>query len=187
MRAKVQYIIPIIGLLAVACQTSDTNTAKKPQASAASAKMASATTEESKTDNPPRIEAEDMTLSGSYGVSSFSFFSNGQAISLPRSQSTSGVTGQASYTFTGAAGIHDLDVGYYKERDGGATIDVAVNGVLQGTIKIYSAGADSRPTTGSFAIKSFSVALNPGDVITLTADGNNWSHAIVDYIDLTES
>jgi len=132
-----------------------------------------------------RIEAEDLDLSGSYGISSFSISSSGQAISLPRSSSTSGLTGLASHTFAGSAGTYDLDVGYYKENDGGAIIDVAVNGVVQGTIAIYSSAADSRPTTNSFNIESYSVALNPGDVISLKAFGNNWSDAVVDYIELT--
>jgi len=132
-----------------------------------------------------RIEAEDMNLSGAYGVSSFGISSGGQAISLPRGQATSGKTGQASFTFTGVAGSYDLDVGHYKERDGGATIDVAVNGVSQGKVKIFSRGADASPTTASFAEETFPVALKPGDVVTLTAKGSNWSHAVVDYVDLT--
>jgi hypothetical protein len=132
-----------------------------------------------------RIEAEDLSLSGAYGVSSFAVASNGQGISLPRHQSSSGLTGVASHTFAGTAGSYDLDVGYYKERDGGATIKVAVNGVDQGTIYVYSKSADTSPTANSFAIRSYALVLNPGDVITLTAQGSNWSHAVVDYFELT--
>jgi len=132
-----------------------------------------------------RIEAEDLSLSGAYGVSSFSVASNGQGISLPRHQSSSGLSGVASHTFAGNAGSYDLDVGYYKERDGGATIKVAVNGIDQGTIYIYSKSADASPTANSFAIRSYALVLNPGDVITLTAKGHNWSHAVVDYVELT--
>jgi len=132
-----------------------------------------------------RIEAEDMDLSGAYGTASFSIASSGEAVSLPRHQATSGLTGVAGYTHKGAAGDYELAVAYYQERDGGSTIDVDVAGERVGKIYIYSKSAAATPSEGSLSVKTFKVALNPGDEIKLTAHGSNWSHAVVDYIELT--
>ena len=67
-----------------------------------------------------RIEAEAMTLSGDYGVRDFAGATGGKAITLPMGKSTTGKVGHATTTFSGESGLYEVELGYFKENDGGA-------------------------------------------------------------------
>lgn len=99
-------------------------------------------------------------------------------------------TGPASAggRFEGSAGIYDLTIGYFDERDGISEMEVLVNGVRvssfawdgqQGAQIVTSEGAATHVVPG--------LALAPGDLIELRGTPSGGEPLRTDYLDVTAS
>ncbi|MGP1387229.1 MAG: Ig-like domain-containing protein [Thainema sp.] len=131
------------------------------------------------TGDPLRIEAEDMTLGGSYGVEAKNFASAGEYIGL------SGPSGTASATFTGATGTYKVVVGYYDENDGKSPLTVKVGGqTLDSWVFDQSLGG-TRAEERNFVerIVAAEVTVTNGSLIELIGYQESGENARVDYIE----
>ena len=131
------------------------------------------------TGDPLRIEAEDMTLGGSYGVEYKSFASDGGMIGL------SGENGTASAIFTGATGTYKVVVGYYDENDGKSQLTVNVGGqTLDSWIFDQSLGG-TRAEERNFVerVIATEVTITNGSLIELLGVRETGENARVDYIE----
>lgn len=143
---------------------------------------------------PIKIEAEQMSLSG-YIQENNSAASGGKVISL--FTNPSGVTGlasgTASFTFNGLRGLYDLEVGYFDENDGDASITLAANGTQIAEIGFNEVTASGSPTAATFrtaTISNVSVSAATQFLITGFSDERipqqqaEWAR--VDYVQLTK-
>ncbi|MEM7766864.1 MAG: putative Ig domain-containing protein, partial [Pseudomonadota bacterium] len=120
-------------------------------------------------------EAETLDLSDNYEIETRNDASGNALI-----RALTGA-GQATGTFTGAAGTYDIDVTYFDESDGVATYQVLVNGVAVETWQ----GTGGTSGLGSAATRSFNVALDTGDTITIAGTKGGGELARIDKIEIT--
>ncbi|MDY6939024.1 MAG: GDSL-type esterase/lipase family protein, partial [Cyanobacteriota bacterium] len=130
--------------------------------------------------NPIRIEAEDMMLSG-YRLESKTFASDGGLIRLING-STSGT---ASLNFTGASGSYDVVVGYYDERDGNSEVSVSVGGNTLDTWTFDRNLVSTRAHPDNFLTRTLSTGMNvnSGDLIEIEGLLDRGEVARFDYIE----
>ena len=128
------------------------------------------------------IEAEILDLAG-YRLESNSLASGGKLLSLIGEQQEE--VGTASFNFTGATGNYTVKIGTYDENDGAATIQLARQGNVVGSI-ILDANAGSSGIANDTKVTrviAANISINQGDSFTLTGfeDGNE--HARIDFIE----
>jgi lysophospholipase L1-like esterase len=117
-----------------------------------------------------RIEAEAMQLVN-FTIESQGAASGGKGIK------TTG-TGQAAHTFSGAAGVYDLAVGYHDEHDGRGSGRLLIDGAVVGT------WAFDRDTATWLRQVFADVHLDPGDVVTIETTRHSEEYGRVDYLDI---
>lgn len=123
-----------------------------------------------------RIEAEDMTLAGATVQSSTSF-SNGSGV---KPSAPPGNTGEASFVFSGATGVYDVQVAYLKEDDGQAQHTFSI-----GAIQLDNWTASLSSSGFELAIRTLSgVTIANGDVLSITGTVTGGSHGRLDYLEL---
>lgn len=130
--------------------------------------------------DPIRFEAENMTLSGAYGIESQSFASNGGLIGL------SDLNGTASTTFTGATGTYKVVVGYYDESDGEATLTINIGGNQIDSWVFDNSPGGTRAAAKNFTLRTVATELTvkSSDLIELVGlQDPNGENARVDYIE----
>ncbi|MEL6552364.1 MAG: SGNH/GDSL hydrolase family protein [Cyanobacteria bacterium J06621_11] len=141
-------------------------------------------------DNPIRIEAEDMLLSG-YRTERFDSltFASGKAYTSLFAEG-SNEQGTASTQFSGPTGTYDIVIAYFDEDDGVSAFNVTQNNSqLQGPIQLDSWNADSTvggalPSAQSLIRRTISaVSLTSGDSIAITGIEDAGEAARVDYIE----
>ena len=131
--------------------------------------------------NPPifmdmRVEAEDMQLSAAT-IESSSAYSNGfGAKPIP----LGGNTGEVSFTFSGATGLYDIEVGYLREDDGQAEHGLYVDGQL---IDSWTAALSSSTVELASRVVA-NVQVDNGDVVKITGKVTGGSHGRLDYLEL---
>ncbi len=133
------------------------------------------------------IEAESMALSDGYAVEDNADASGGQLI---RRLDTGGQAALASTAFAGSAGVYDIEVVYFDERDGQSSLAFLLNGqVLDQWV------ADEDPTCRDCAspnertlrtrVVARGIRLAPGDELTLQGTGDYYEYARFDNISLS--
>ncbi|OAI48663.1 hypothetical protein AYO44_06785 [Planctomycetaceae bacterium SCGC AG-212-F19] len=128
-----------------------------------------------------RMEAESLTLAGSYIVEANSSASGGNLIRM----NGSGASGTATGTFNGPAGNYQVVIGYYDESDGASTFGFKLNGtqIDSWVANQNTTGSSSPDATNRFTRTVGTLSLKPGDVFTLTGLSNSGEYARFDYID----
>lgn len=117
-----------------------------------------------------RFEAENMLLVN-FTIENQGAASGGKGIK------TAG-TGQASLTFAGTAGLHDVTVGYHDEHDGQGRGRLLVDNVQ---VASWAFGRD----TATWLTRTFSgIQLDPGDTITIETTRHAGEYGRVDYLDI---
>ncbi|WP_037306756.1 Ig-like domain-containing protein [Ruegeria halocynthiae] len=131
--------------------------------------------------DPFRVEAETFDI-----VSGFVVQNNGGASGDQLLQAGSSGEQRASYTFTEAAGVYNLTLGYFDESDGQSQLSVLVNGVeVDNFIWNVDAG-DAFANASSFAERDITgVELNAGDVIEIVGTSDGGEPLRTDYFDFT--
>lgn len=126
------------------------------------------------------IEAESMNLKN-YFVNDNSSASNGKLIKL----SASGVTGNATYNFTGNSDVYDIRVWYYDENDGACTFNIYVGGVKISSWVANQNLGSADPVTVTRTNKIISgITINKGDQIKLEAIQNSQEWGRYDLIEI---
>ena len=133
------------------------------------------------------LEAEMMTLSGGYAVEDNAEASGGQII---RRLNSGGYPALASNAYAGRAGIYDIEVAYFDERDGRSSLALLLNGEL-----LDAWIADEDPTCRDCAspnertlrsrVVARDVSLSPGDELALQGTGDYYEYARFDNIALS--
>ncbi len=132
--------------------------------------------------DPIRIEAEDLTLGGSYQTESGGFASNGELIRLTNPDGT------ATTTFAGATGTYRIDVGYFDESDGEARLTVNIGGNQIDSWLFDNSPGGTRAEADNFTLRTIAteLAVTTGEAIELIGlrdpSGEN---ARVDFIEFT--
>ena len=129
------------------------------------------------------IEAEDITDLAGYRLESSSLASGGELLSLFGENQNE--VGTANFNFTGASGNYTVRIGTYDENDGAATIELAQQGELVGSIVLdQNAGSsgiaeDTRVTK----VVATNISINQGDSFSLTGFEDGGEHARIDFIE----
>ncbi|MEO1635767.1 MAG: GDSL-type esterase/lipase family protein [Cyanobacteria bacterium J06631_9] len=127
------------------------------------------------------IEAEDMLLSG------FNARADKGYIELPFTDDDTSF-GTASAQFNGTAGNFDFKVTYFDEKDGKAPFSVKVNGTVVDSWIANGSFGSTRGDSQSRTTRTISnVALNPGDIIQITAQEHLGELGRVDSLQLVAS
>ena len=122
-------------------------------------------------------EAETLSLS-TYEVENRADASGSQAI---RVFDVAGTAGTAEGTFTGAAATYNVSVTYFDESDGVGTYEFLVNG----EVAFSWLGDGGTSSNGTPEVETATVALQPGDVITLRGTvGGNAELVRIDKLDI---
>lgn len=120
-----------------------------------------------------KVEAENMTMTN-YAQETKSGASGGKVIKL----TSEGVTGNATYTFTGTAGTYNITVCYFDENDGQCPFKLYV-----GSTQVDSWTATADDNTYKTRTKS-GVSLSNVSVIKVEGTYNVGEWARVDYIEI---
>ena len=127
------------------------------------------------------IEAEDMHKWGFHTVWGGSGASGGKLVKLD----CAGGWGKLWTNFDGPAGTYDLKLHVQDEYDGQSSLTIKVNGHVVGTIKLDrdsdGAGSNHGPFS-EFVLED--IQINPGDKISIWANGNCWEYVRIDKIEL---
>lgn len=134
---------------------------------------------------PGRVEAEDMELRGyvPFNVTPWEAASGGKAVEcIPPLESCT-----ATFHFTGAPGIYDIDVRYFDQSNGVSQFFVYRDNDL---IAKWSAD-DHLPATVPNADSSTrhrisAVPLYPGNELRIEGHPDGAEHAALDYVELTQ-
>lgn len=131
--------------------------------------------------HPVTIEAEDMHLDG-YHVYWDRDASEHQLIKL------SGKTGEATTSFDGVGGQYDVEIHYFDEIDGQASIDVLLNGEQIDTINLdqnFGGKTAQAKNLTSYVVED--LHLERGDSITLVGNKDRHEFARIDKLSITSS
>jgi lysophospholipase L1-like esterase len=128
---------------------------------------------------PIRLEAEKMTLGGTYRIENQTFASGGSFIGL------NGSTGTASSLFTGTTGFYDVVVGYYDESDGAAQLSVNIGGTLVDSWTLNNSPGGTRAQASNFQLRTITsnLLITNNTLIELTGLLDAGEPARVDYIE----
>jgi hypothetical protein len=130
---------------------------------------------------PFRIEAESFEL-----VSGFRKAANAAASGGATIASVGADLQVARYGFEGPDGLYRLDLGYFDENDGVASMRVFVNGVSIDAWDWTSTAGSAGPDAASRAVRRIeNVALETGDVIALRGFGVSSEPLRTDYLAFT--
>lgn len=125
-----------------------------------------------------RFEAEDMSLNGLV-KEALSAASGGLVTKVASAEGT----GTASIDFDGPAGRYLLTLGVVDENDGQASIDLLING--NGVLShVLDADIGTQNQQKSYVTISVGAELNPDDLLTVWAAGEDGEYARVDYLDI---
>ena len=130
------------------------------------------------------VEAEDMRLSGDYRVENNTVASGGEVISL-RGGDPQG-SGEASFRFTGPAGLYDIKIVYFDEADGVGNLALrrgdreVINVDLN---KNLGSGSANGQTMTTMTVRN--EFASPGNVFTLEGTEDRSEHVRVDHIVFT--
>ncbi len=127
------------------------------------------------------LEAENMTLNSGYVIKTRAFAENNQLIHLTE------LTGKATSPFAGTAGTYDVALTHYDESDGQATIKVTIGNNAPVTLTLDQDLTGSRPSVDNQIETTLfqGLAINPGDIIEITASMDNGETAAIDNIIFT--
>lgn len=133
-------------------------------------------------DTSIRIEAESTTLFN-YRVETNNVASNAGLISLRGVNS--GVTGRASFNFSGDAGAYDVYLGYFDETDGVGTLQVSANGQAIANLNLNQNLGSANPDAQTLVRQNIAsnVSLTNGQTIQISGIGDAGDYARVDYIE----
>ncbi len=150
---------------------------------AANAALASFTVSISDAPPPPpfRVEAETFTIVQGFSVANNTNASEGKFL-------VANGAGQqiANYAFTAASGLYDLDLGYFDENDGAASLAVFVNGAeIDSWVWNQNLGTAVAAPAARTARSIDGVALETGDVIEIRGFQNAGEPLRTDYLDFT--
>ncbi|ANT62119.1 hypothetical protein AYJ57_16945 [Salipiger sp. CCB-MM3] len=129
--------------------------------------------------DPVRIEAEAMTLEEGFVVNSNSHASEGQLI-----KATGSAGHVASFVFAETAGLYNFTLGHFDESDGQSQLDLLVNDLLVDSFIWDQDAGSSIVNSTSFAMhQTFGVALEAGDVVSLSGSPDGGEPLRIDYLD----
>ena len=130
------------------------------------------------------IATESMALRGGYSVEDNAGASGGQIV---RRLDTGGYPALASTAYSGRAGVYDIEVAYFDERDGRSRLAFLLNGEL-----LDQWIADEDPTCRDCAslnvrtlrrrVVARDVPLSPGDELILRGTGDVYESARLNSI-----
>jgi predicted outer membrane repeat protein len=125
-----------------------------------------------------RIEAETLVLVSGFKVVNHLAASDGMLIKSP----DAAVEAHAKFTFTGQDGVYDLDLGYFDENDGEASLAVLVDGVEVDSWLFDQNHAHAKvPAVRHIA----DVAIETGDVVELVGHRDGGEPLRTDFLDFT--
>ncbi|MDO6736058.1 SdrD B-like domain-containing protein [Octadecabacter sp. 1_MG-2023] len=126
------------------------------------------------------IEAEDMHEWGFQTVCG-SQASENKLVKL----NCAGGEGKLWTTFNGMEGEYDLTIRAQDESDGQSTLTVKVNGVVVGVIELDQDNNGGGSNNGGFSDFTLdNIQINPGDVVSIHADGDAGEFVRIDKIEL---
>ena len=132
--------------------------------------------------NLGRVEAEALSASGAYGITSRGDASNGQIVQTQSDDDGNTVeTGNLEGQYVGPPAQVQFDVGFLNEGDGASTITVFVNEVAAGSFT-----GDGGSGRGVLDLRSLTLDLRPGDVVRVQGESDQGENARIDFFDLTE-
>ena len=129
------------------------------------------------------IEAEAIADLAGYRLESNSQASGGQLLSLVGENSNE--VGAANFNFNGASGNYTVKIGTYDENDGAATIKLAQQGDVVGSIILdeNSGSSGIADDTKVTKVIAANISINQGDRFTLTGFEDGGEHARIDFIE----
>ncbi len=124
-----------------------------------------------------RVEAESMTLSGTYSIDNNSNSSSGAHL---RTHKGNNLT--ADTTFTGETGLYDIVIGYYDRQDGVAQYTLSREGEqIDSWLADQGTSSYLRESLATHTLPS--VVLNSGDSISIHAIKDGTDNGFLDYIE----
>ncbi|MEM0986410.1 MAG: Ig-like domain-containing protein [Pseudomonadota bacterium] len=126
-------------------------------------------------------EAEDLNVSGGYSVENLPGASGGQAVVLPVAPGLA--TGTVGGEFNGPTGAYDVAVTFFNESDGVGSYQLLVNNVVVGSWT----GEGGASGLGAPDTRTFTVNLDPGDVVSVQGTRGDGERGRIDVIDITEA
>jgi hypothetical protein len=131
---------------------------------------------------PFRVEAETLTLVSGFKVENLAVGSGGKVIKSPNAATEA----KARFTFDGADGTYDIDLGYFDENDGQASLALRIGGVLVDSFVWSQNLGSANAVAKTRAVRHIAeVAIETGDVIELVGHGNGSEPLRTDYLDFT--
>jgi len=125
-------------------------------------------------------EAESLDLTDGYAIENRGDASGGALVWISPDSDPIG-TGTATGTFSGANGVYDIKVNFFNEDDGIATWTLRVNGTPVGSFEGIGGSGLGTPDS-----ETFTVALEDGDTLAITADLDGGERGRFDSLEIRQ-
>ncbi|MGB5634434.1 MAG: hypothetical protein WBM86_16855 [Waterburya sp.] len=129
------------------------------------------------------IEAEDITDITGYRIENNSIASGNKLLSFVGGDQSE--IGSASFDFSGVTGNYNIILGTYDENDGQATIQVAQEGNVIGSLLLNGDLGENAisANTKVAEVVAANILISEGDSFTITGFEDGGEHARFDYIE----
>ncbi|PSN19462.1 hypothetical protein C7271_07210, partial [filamentous cyanobacterium CCP5] len=128
-----------------------------------------------------RVEAEHMTLTGTFKVENGRDFASGATI-VKSDDKLTGFT--ATTQFAGVTGLYDIVIGYYDEADGLARYMASLEGSQLATWQSNLQLGDNNASAKTFMTRTLRrVLLNHGDTFSLQSIEESGDKGYIDYVE----